>query len=566
MRRASLAAAALGVSCLAVCYGCGSAQDNQSVGETHESVWFSEESKQRGVEFVHVSGHREKHLLPEITGSGVALIDVNSDGWLDIYFVQSGSLTQVEANDPYVNELYINQRDGTFAKRAPETSAADAGYGMGVAAGDYDNDGDSDLYVTNVGRNRLYNNDGTGMFVPAKSEVLADDNWGTSAAFLDLDRDGDLDLYHANYLHWSVQVELDCYSSGVLTYCPPVNYRAPSIDRLYRNNGDGTFTDITYDAGIDAAFGNGFGVIGADYDNNGYIDVFVANDLTVNQLWMNQGDLDFLDESMTRGSGVDGFGIAKAGMGVVSADPDRDGDYDILVVNLTGESDSYFRNEGTHFTDSTSEVGLSAPSRKYTRFGVVLADFDNDGWLDLYHANGGVSPVDLSASDVYAEPNVLFRGTQDGHFVEVSPQGGTERPLVHTSRGLAVGDIDNDGGLDLVVVNRDAQAYVLMNRYPNRGNWISFAIETSRGGIANGALVTLTSNGRQIYGTVRPEGSYLSSNDPRVHFGLGSVLTVEDVRVMWTTGDVEEFGAFEAGQVVELRQGQGNPSEWPRLP
>ncbi len=566
MREACSASGALVMTCLACCYGCGNSEQATTPGSPDSVAWFSEESIQRGVEFVHASGHRDKHLLPEITGSGVALFDMNGDGWLDIYFVQSGHLTQLDTNDTYMNELYLNRGDATFAKQPFETSAADAGYGMGVAAGDYDNDGDSDLYVTNVGENRLYQNDGTGKFTDVGGRALSDANWGTSAAFLDLDRDGDLDLYHANYLYWSVEVELDCYSSGVLTYCPPINYRAPAIDRLYRNNGDGTFEDITSEAGIDAAFGNGFGVIGADYDNNGYIDVFVANDLTVNQLWMNQGDLDFRDEAMTRGSGVDGFGIAKAGMGVVSADPDRDGDFDILVVNLTGESDSYFRNDGTHFTDSTSEVGLSAPSRKYTRFGVVLADFDNDGWLDLYHANGGVSPVDLSAKDVYAEPNVLFQGTQDGRFAEVAPLGGTSTSLVHTSRGLAVGDIDNDGGLDLVVVNRDAQAYVLMNRHPNRGNWISFSIKTKHGGDANGALVTFASNGRQVYGTVRPEGSYLSSNDPRVHFGLGTSLTAEDVHVMWTTGEVEEFGDVEAGQFIELREGRGNPSDWPHSP
>ena len=566
MREACSTSGALAITCLAFCYGCGNSDDATASGSADGVAWFSEESIQRGVEFVHVSGHRDKHLLPEITGSGVALFDMNGDGWLDIYLVQSGSLTQLESDDIYLNELYLNQGDATFAKQQFATSAADAGYGMGVAVGDYDNDGDSDLYVTNVGENRLYSNDGTGIFTDVGSSALSDANWGTSAAFLDLDRDGDLDLYHANYLYWSVEAELDCYSSGVLTYCPPINYRAPAIDRLYRNNGDGTFEDITSNAGINAAFGNGFGVIGADYDNNGFVDVFVANDLTVNQLWMNQGNLIFRDEAMTRGSGVDGFGIAKAGMGVVSADPDRDGDFDILVVNLTGESDSYFRNDGTHFTDSTSEVGLSAPSRKYTRFGVVLADFDNDGWLDLYHANGGVSPVNLSAEDVYAEPNVLFRGTQDGRFAEVTPLGGTNTSLVHTSRGLAVGDIDNDGGLDLVVVNRDAQAYVLMNRYPNRGNWISFSIKTSHGGYANGALVTFASNGRQIYGTVRPEGSYLSSNDPRVHFGLGKALSVEDVRVMWTTGEVEEYGDFRAGQFIELREGRGNPSEWPHSP
>lgn len=541
--------------------GCEAPVD-RSGNEPMQKVWFMEESKHRGVDFIHQSGHREKHLLPEITGSGVALTDVNGDGWLDIYFVQSGSLLEEDAQP---NQLFLNLGDGQFEKCRNANGLADRGYGMGVAAGDYDNDGDNDIFVTNVGENKMFRNNGAGLFADVTDESgLGDTQWGTSAAFLDLDRDGDLDLYHANYLHWKLEIELDCFGSGVLTYCPPINYQAPAIDRMFRNNGGGRFTDVTRQAGINASFGNGFGVVGADFDHNGYIDVFVANDLTVNQLWMNQGDLRFVDESMTRGSGVDGFGTAKAGMGVVSSDPDQDGDFDILVVNLTGESDSFFRNEGTHFTDSTSEIGLSAPSRRYTRFGVVMADFDNDGQLDLYEANGGVSPVDLGAEDIYAEPNTLFRGLPNGRFEEVEPHGGTLESLVHTSRGVGIGDLDNDGGLDLVVVNRDSRAYVLMNRYPNRGNWIAFRLLNQHGSDAIGAVITLIRDDHRVYGSVQPEGSYLSSNDPRVHFGLGSAVSVEDVRVLWPTGEIEEFGDFNSGSFVTLRMGDGSPSTWTR--
>lgn len=544
--------------------GCGGLPDEDS-GESVSQAWFAEESGKRGIGFVHQSGHQEKHLLPEITGSGVAIADINGDGWLDIYFVQSGSLLESARESVRANELYMNLGDGQFQVQDNANGLNDYGYGMGVAAGDYDKDGDIDLFVTNVGANKMYRNNGAGLFEDVTLESgLGDTLWGTSAAFLDLDRDGDLDLYHANYLHWSIEIELDCFGSGVETYCPPTNYQAPAIDRLFRNEGDGSFTDITRQAGIHDSFGNGFGVIGADYDHNGYMDIFVANDLTVNQLWMNQGGLKFLDESMTRGSGVDGFGTAKAGMGVASADPDQDGDFDILVVNLTGESDSFFRNEGTHFTDSTSEIGLSAPSRRYTRFGVVMADFDNDGWLDLYEANGGVSPVDLGAKDIYAEPNTLFRGLQSGRFEEISPLGGTSESLLHTSRGVGVGDLNNDGGLDLVVVNRDARAYVLMNRYPDRGNWIGFSVLSEHGSDAIGAIVSLVREGRRVFGSVQPEGSYLSANDPRVHFGLGVAELVEDVRVLWPTGETEAFGDFESGSYEVLQMGSGTPSEWTR--
>lgn len=548
----------------ALLHGCGGPEDG-SESHPDQEAWFVEESERRGIDFVHQSGHREKHLLPEITGSGVALTDVNGDGWLDIFFIQSGSLLEDDIENVPANQLYLNLGNAQFELQKDTSGLADRGYGMGVAVGDYDNDGDNDIFVTNVGENQMFRNDGSGVFVNVTKESgLGDALWGTSAAFFDLDRDGDLDLYHANYLHWSAEFELDCFASGVLTYCPPTNYQAPAIDRLFRNDGEGGFTDITREAGINASFGNGFGVIGADYDHNGYMDVFVANDLTVNQLWMNQGEFRFVDESMTRGSGVDGFGAAKAGMGVASADPDQDGDFDILVVNLTGESDSFFRNEGTHFSDSTSEIGLSAPSRRYTRFGVVMADFDNDGRLDLYEANGGVSPVDLGAEDIYAEPNTLFRGLPNGRFEEVELLGGTVESLVHTSRGAGIGDLNNDGGLDLVVVNRDARAYVLMNRSTNRGNWIAFSALNKHGSDAIGAVVTLIRDGRRVYGSVQPEGSYLSSNDPRVHFGLGSTARAEDVRVLWPTGEVEQYGDFESGRYFTLKMGSGTSSTWPR--
>ena len=521
------------------------------------SDWFRDEATARGIDYRHVSGFEERYLIPEITGSGAALADLDGDGDLDAYLVQSGGLlTPSDAAD----RVYFNQGGGRFE---PGPTPPDAnGYGMGVAAGDYDDDGDIDLYVTNVGPNLLLRNDGSGGFENvAEAAGIADPAWSTSAAFLDLDADGDLDLYVANYIQWRIEAELECYMAGVLTYCPPQNYKAPAPDRLYRNNGDGTFTNLSEHAGLHLAFGNGFGVVGADYDQDGLTDVFVANDMMVNQLWLNQGDLRFTEAAMDWGCGVDESGEAKAGMGVAAADVDDDGDPDILVVNLEGQTDSFYRNAGAWFDDATAEVGLNAVSRRYTRFGVVLADFDNDGRLDLYQANGAVAHQSFEQEDPFAEPNTLYRGGTDGRFELVTPAGGTTQPLVHTSRGLALGDVDNDGGLDLLVVNRDGPPYLLMNRAAQRGNWIRFRVLTRAGRDAHGAIVSAQVGDRRQFRDVQPAASYLSSNDPRVHFGLGNAERVTDVRVRWPDGRVEAFGDLGAGRTVQIQEGTGTQVE-----
>ena len=523
-------------------------------------AWFSEEAVIRGITFQHQTGFTGRHLLPEIVGSGAALADFDGDGDLDAYLVQSGSLYDLEPGvERPANRLYINRGDGSFEEAENANGAGDQGYGMGVAVGDYDNDGDVDLFVTNVGPNVLYRNDGHGNFEDVSIQAgLGDPGWGTAAAFVDLDGDRDLDLFHANYINWSEVTELQCFISGVPTYCPPQNYQSAAVDRLFRNNGDGSFTDISLDVGLNRAFGNGFGVVTGDFDRDGNIDIFVANDMMVNQLWLNQGSFQFDEEAMLRGVAVDEYGVAKAGMGVASGDIDDDGDIDLLVVNLQGQTDSFFRNEGDYFVDATSALGLASSSRRYTRWGVTLTDFDNDGRLDLYEANGRVDPSTAYTNDLRAEPNVLFRGTANGKFVEIDPKGGTKKALIHSSRGTAVGDVDNDGGLDLLVVNRDGPAYLLMNRVPKRGNWIRFKVLLREGRDAYGALVTAIVGAKKINRRVQPEGSYLDSNDPRVHFGLNNQRRIRDVGVLWPSGEIEVFGEFEAGHTVHLREGEGH--------
>ncbi|MDE0226134.1 MAG: CRTAC1 family protein [Gammaproteobacteria bacterium] len=528
------------------------------------TTWFSEEAAERGIEFRHHSGFDGRPMMPEMIGGGAALADIDGDSDLDLYLVQSGRVDRTLPAEESQNRLYLNRGDGYFDRVEDAAGAGDRGYGMGVAAGDYDNDGDIDLYVTNLGANVLLDNDGTGQFMDVTAQAgVGDPGWSTAATFLDLDADADLDLFVVNYINWAPEIEQDCYGKAfVATYCGPTAYDVPAMDRLYRNNGDGTFTDITHDAGINVAFGNGLGVVGADFNDDGLTDVFVANDAMVNQLWLNLGNLRFEESCLLWSCAMDSDGIEKAGMGVASADVDNDGDSDLLVVNLHGQSDSFFRNEGTYFADATRLAGLGTPSMRYTRFGVTLADFDNDGSLDLYEANGNVGLTEpVEDGDGYAEPNVLYRSEIDEgniQFEEIKPQGGVSPPLIHTSRALAVGDVNEDGGLDLVVVNRDAPAYLLVNR-ATRGNWVRFRVLTASGRDAHGATVSATVNTARIRRDVQPSSSYLASSDPRVHFGLGPEAETRDVVVRWPGGEQEAFGDFGEGATYELLQGSGKP-------
>ena len=522
-------------------------------------VWFEDVAATAGVEFVCLSGHSGPFLFPEIVLGGAALLDHDGDGDLDVYLVQGGSITSPETNPP--NRLYRNDGDGSFTDVTAESGAGDTGYGIGAAAGDFDNDGDVDLYLTNLGPNTLLRNEGDGTFTDVtEASGSGDPGWGNSAAFLDHDHDGDLDLFVTNYINWTPATELTCYNNfGARDYCLPLNYNSPARDTLYRNDGDGTFTDVSQAAGLETAFGNGMGVAPGDYDGDGRIDVFVANDSMMNQLWINQGDGTFVDEALLRGCAIDEHGKAKAGMGVVPTDADDDGDLDLLVVNLFSQSDSFYRNDSGYFADRTAVKGLAMHSRPYTRFGVGLVDLDNDGWLDLYQANGDVViSAEPLTDDPFAQPNLLLRGGPDGRLEPVSPRGGVSPELIHTSRAAAFGDLDNDGGVDVVVVNRDGPAYVLHNVVQHRGNWLLLRVLDEHGRDALGAEVTLGLGSRRLRRDVQPAYSYCAGNDARVHVGLGDASTADDVRVRWTDGGRESFGDLAAGRVVTLRRGEGS--------
>ena len=535
---------------------CGCEESNQEPAAT-AAPWFEERAATSGLNFEYRSGHDQRYLFPEIIGGGVALFDMDNDGDLDAYLVQGGSLT---GNDPAdSNRLFANQGKGTFLDVSEGNATADRGYGMGVATGDYDNDGDVDLYVTNLGPNVLLRNEGSGRFTEVSREAgVADDGWGTSATFLDYDADGYLDIFVTNYLHWKLELEQDCYNpSGLLDYCLPTNYNAPAMDRLFHNRGDGTFEDVSEAAGMSTAFGNGLGVVACDFDLDGDLDIFVANDTMMNQLWINNGAGSFVNEALLRGCALDENGLAKAGMGVAVADVDYDGDFDLLVVNMEGQTDSFFHNNRGVFSDRSGVVGLAGTSRRFTRFGIGWVDFDNDGHLDLYQANGRVvQSAQSTGEDRYAEPNLLLRGDSDGHFVEVEPRGGTRQPVIGTSRAVAFGDVNGDGSIDALVVNRDGPAHLLINVAPQRGNSALLTVFDSNGRYALGARTEIRVGDHLYHREVHSGAGYCSASDPRIHIGLGDSTEVDSVTIHWLDGTSEHYSDID-GNDITLKQGEG---------
>ena len=547
------------IACL-LTFGC---QENKEVPapgaeRTQKAPWFAEVAGKRGIDFAFESGHRQRYLMPEIMAGGAALFDMDNDGDLDAYLVQGGSLDAKEQTRP-ANQLYRNRGDGHFENVTAESGADDRGYGMGVATGDYDNDGDTDLYITNVGPNVLLQNDGKGHFADATAAAqVGDEGWGASAAFVDYDADGDLDLFATNYVAWSMDIERACPNPlGELDYCHPLKYNTPTPDLLYRNEGNGTFAQVAATAGLGTALGNGLGVVCGDFDGDGHTDIFVANDSNLDRLWLNQGNGTFVDQALLRGCALDESGKAKAGMGVSAIDIDDNATLDLLVVNLRRQTDSFFLNQGAYFTDATATLGLVSDRGIFTRFGVGILDFDNDGLLDLFVVNGSIGDISKFirySADRFAEPNLLFRGKPGVRFEEISPRGGTAELLVGTSRAAAFGDVDNDGGVDVLVANRDAPAYLLHNVAAERGNWLAFQVLNEHGSDALGAIVTFDVGDIRKTREVRTAYSYLAANDPRIHVGLGPKDKVSTVVVRWPNGQSENFGAFAANQIVTLKQ------------
>jgi len=504
--------------------------------------WFEDEASKRGVDFTWVSGDTGKFNMPEIIGGGGAMLDIDNDGDLDLYFVQGGHFDSSKSEQ----NVLLRNDSGTFVDITEQSGAGDSGYGMGVAAGDFNNDGYIDLFITNVGKNVLLQNKGDGTFKDVTDTAgVGDIGWGASAAFADFDADGDLDLYAINYLVWAHGLKLDCFNAkGAIDYCSPTNYMAPAKDLLYRNNGDGTFTDMTELAGIGTRTGTGLGVLCNDYTGDGKIDIYVANDGMADQLWQNNGNWSFTDVAAMRGCALDDEGKAKAGMGVTTDDIDNDGDFDILVCNLFGESDSLYQNEGDYFVDVTSRKGLRTTTRHATRFGLGWVDFNNDGMLDIYEANGRVQKIGTTITeDPFAEQNYLLQGTKNT-WEKIN---GVKDAKTHTSRSAIFGDVDNDGGVDILVINRDAPAYLLMNVHPDKTNAATFTVLDTHKRPALGAVITGQIGETNFMHPVQSAWSYMAANDPRVHIGFGTESKAQNVSVRWVDGTITDFGTFATG-------------------
>jgi hypothetical protein len=534
------------ISCFAL--GC-----EQAV-ETGPAPWFREQSLARGLDFTHVSGAGGELLMPEIMCGGAALFDGDGDGDLDAYLVQAGGVRAAAADRP-PNRLFVNDGTGRFSDVTEGSGAGDRGYGNGVACGDVDGDGSVDLYVTNLGANVLLFNRGDLSF-EARDSGAEHPGWGTSAAFVDGDRDGDLDLFVCNYLSWSPENELVCVNvQGAPDYCSPSSYESPAADVFLVNDGRGGFEDRTRAAGVDQV-GTGLGVAVIDADSDGWMDLFVANDGMPDRLWVNQGPQSgtprFVDSAPELGLAVDGDGVAKAGMGVAVADLDGDGVEDLLVGNLARESDSIYLNRAGRFSDSTRRLGMGAASKPFTRFGLGFHDFDRDGHFDLFQANGRVQLGDLTAADPFAEEDQLFRGTGAG-FEVVDPRGGTGPVLSGTGRAAAFGDVDGDGAIDVLVVNRDGPAWLLIGAGAPVGDWIGFELRDALGAPALHATVELETSAGRRFQRARAAYSYQASNDPRVHVGLAPGEQVTAVHIQWPDGARRTLEDLATGRWHRIR-------------
>jgi hypothetical protein len=530
---------------------------------------FTDVAAEAGIRFTHVGGSPEKNYIFEAKGGGVGVLDYDGDGLLDIYFVNGTTLEDLQKGVPHPSALYRANGDGTYTDVTEEAGVPGRGWGMGCAVGDYDNDGWPDIYVLGVNRNVLYRNTGAGRFTDVTERAgLGGGRWSTSAAFVDHDLDGDLDLYVAN------NIEVDVYSSPLAFPGPDCNYRGTrvmcgprglpgALDSFYRNNGDGTFTDVTVEAGLlENPPHFGLGVAVGDSNNDGWPDIYVANDSTPSYLCLNGRDGTFEDVALLAGVAVSDDGMEQAGMGVDLGDYDNDGWLDIVKSNFSFEYHNLYHNEhnGTFTDQAPRAAGTGLATRPLVSWGTKFVDYDNDGWKDIVVVNGHVYPYLMHnpvGGERYEQPRLLFRNRGDGTFADVSAESGPGIRQERSSRGLAVGDLDNDGDVDMVVVNIDAAPSLLRNDGGSSRSWLGIRLRgTKSNRMGLGARVTARTGSLRQIAEATTAGSIFSASDSRVHFGLGGAKEV-DLEIRWPSGTVQELKGVPANQTIEVDEDRG---------
>ncbi len=529
---------------------------------------FEDITRAAGIDFQPVCGTPDKRYIMDSLCGGVAFFDYDNDGWMDILLVNGSTLEDMKAGKCHSSKLYHNNHDGTFSDVTAKSGLAHCGWGFGVAVGDYDNDGWEDVYITDLKGGRLYHNNGDGTFtdVTLKAGVGNGSSWGTSAAFGDYDNDGYLDLYIANY----VDIDLDhlpefgstifCQYRGIPVSCGPRGMKG-GRDRLYHNNGDGTFTDVTEALGIDRDLGYGLGVLWLDYDRDGCLDLYVANDSTPSLLYHNDCHGHFQEVGAEAGVAYSWDGKLQAGMGVDAADYDHDGLPDIVKTNFSDDSNNLYHNDGKgQFTDRAGPTGFGPISIPFLAFGVKFADFDDDGWPDILVANGHVNPqVDNYHFGVtYRERPLLFHNLADGKFEEVGLRAGAALAVPRVGRGLAVADFENTGRLGAIMTDLTGPTVLLRNVSPAGGHAIRIkcvGTRSNRDGF--GARVQVRAGALVLSDEIRSGSSYLSASDPRLHFGLGAAERADSIVIRWPSGVVDTIQNESAGQELIIEEGHG---------